>query len=127
MSKVFTNRLTDALQPLFRKEFEREGIEKLRSSLYDIMHRSVQIRSELLVGTDHYEIIWPSVGSSFEGAEMEMNSSEPITVANMVRLPICPGIRAYTRGKAMVDYRGLAMDKPSSQCPKYVVKALILR
>jgi hypothetical protein len=127
LSEMFTSRLTSALEPLLPAESKSEGIRKLRSSLRDLSLLSVQIRSELLVGNDHYELVWPSIGSYFDGTEMEAKVSGPIAIANAVRLPLCPGIRAHARERAMVDYRGLRMGKFSSSRPKYVVKALVLR
>jgi hypothetical protein len=126
LSEMFTSRLTSALGPLLPAESKSEGIRKLQSSLKDLSLLSVQIRSELLVGNDYYELVWPSTGSYFDETEMEAKVSGPVAIANVVRLPLCPGIRAYARERAMVDYRGLRMGKFSTSRPKYVVKALVL-
>ncbi|KAF2624066.1 hypothetical protein BU25DRAFT_166424 [Macroventuria anomochaeta] len=127
MSEMFTSRLVNALEPLFDKDSRRNAIQKLRPSLYSILHLAIQIRSETLVSTDCYQLIWPSVGSSFNKKEMETKGTESIAVAGVVRLPLCPGIRAYTKEKALVDYGGLMRGDVSRMGPKYVMKALVLR
>lgn len=126
MGKILADRLTNAFQPLSGEKENLEAIEKLRPSLYAILCLAIQIRAESLISGKHFELIWPSVGSLFDEMEMEAKHSGPMAVANVVRLPLCPGIRVCAKGKAMVDYSGFVMSGASRSSAEYVIKALVL-
>lgn len=126
MSEMFTDRLTQALQPFFRESVKHKAIKKLRSSLSTVFELAVQVRSESLLSANHFELIWPVAGSAANEAEMEAIHSNPVVDANIVRLPLLPGLRAYAKKKTVVEYRGFTKGTSSDLCHDYVVKALIL-
>jgi hypothetical protein len=126
MSEMLTNRLTHALQPFFRKSLKRKAIKKLRSSLGAVFKLAVEVRSESLLSANHFELIWPVAGSAANKAEVEAINSNPIADANVVRLPLFPGLRAYAKKRTMVEYRGFAKGASTDLHQDYVVKALIL-
>lgn len=124
---MFTTRLVSALNRVFKSTSRRDGIKKLRPSLYSVIHLAVQLRSEMLVTGDSYELIWPSIGSSFDSKEMQTRKVGSVAGTHAVRLPLCPGIRVYAKEKAMVEYCGFKTLAANTSTPKHVVKALILR
>ncbi|KAF1849716.1 uncharacterized protein K460DRAFT_324282 [Cucurbitaria berberidis CBS 394.84] len=126
MTSEYTTLLLDALQPLFSKSLQSKTREGLKSPLDCIFGLAMQIRSLSLVGTEEYESVWPSSGSLFDNNEMETEQSESNNAANLVRLPLLPGIRAYSKQKAMVGYHGFGNGEGPNKTPKYVCKALVL-
>jgi hypothetical protein len=126
MSDALTTRLLNALQPLFDQRQKRGATRKLRSSLHCILSLAVQIRSESLVGTENYESVWPSTGSLFDQNEMETRHAGSLNSANIVRLPLCPGFRAYPKRKEIVGYHGLGNGQWPHISPMYVIKAMVL-
>ncbi|KAF2124676.1 hypothetical protein P153DRAFT_370595 [Dothidotthia symphoricarpi CBS 119687] len=126
MSETYTTRLLHALQPLFQQPLERNATRKLKSSLDRVLSLAVQIRSDSLVGTEDYESVWPAIGSTYSQNEMETKHAGSVAIANVVRLSLCPGLRAYSKKKAMVEYHSLGNGGCSNVTPKYVIKALVL-
>ena len=86
----------------------------------------MQIRSLSLVGTEDYESIWPSSGSRLDSNEMETEHSAQKPTENLVRLPLSPGLRVFSKENAMVGYHGFRSSEGMVRMPKYVIKALIL-
>jgi hypothetical protein len=119
-------RLTDALQPLLDSDTRELATSKLRSSLNRTLRLAVQIRTQTLVAGDRFEVIWPFTGASFEGNEMEARELSATTGSRVVRLPICAGLKVFTRDKTMVDCRALEANGPSDAAPKFVIKASVL-
>ncbi|KAF2707545.1 hypothetical protein K504DRAFT_383490 [Pleomassaria siparia CBS 279.74] len=134
MASRHTIRLSNALQPLFKKQLQSRMTKKLQSrmtkklrhTLDDILRLALKIRSLSLVGTEEYESIWPSSGSLVDNNEMDMQHSRITTMANLVRLPISPGLRGYPKKKAMVGYHPFGNWEGSSRTPKLVIKALVI-
>lgn len=73
-----------------------------------------------------FELIWPIAGSTASKAEMQSIGLNPIAKGKVVKLPILPGIRAYTKERTMVEYRGFAKDASNGLLPDYIVEALVL-
>jgi len=126
MSKIFRDRLTDALGPFFNEDLRPQAIEKLRSSLTAVFELAVEVRAESLLSANHFELIWPAAGSAANEAEMESINSNPIANGKMVKLPLFPGLRAFHKEKAMVDYSGFAKNALNDMCQDHVLKALVL-
>ncbi|KAF2181386.1 hypothetical protein K469DRAFT_729477 [Zopfia rhizophila CBS 207.26] len=126
MASRHTTRLLNALQPLFDKQLQYKTARKLKLTLDCILRLAIQVRSLSLVGTEDYASIWPSPGSLFDNNEMETEHSGMATMANLVRLPLSPGLRAYPKENAMVGYHRFGNGEGTSRTPKYVIKALIL-
>jgi hypothetical protein len=126
MSKMFRDRLTDALYPFFSESLKDKAITKLQSSLSAVFKLAVEVRAESLLSANHFELIWPVAGSAANEAEMEATNSNPIADGKVVKSPLFPGLRAFRKGKTMVEYRGLAKGTSTGMCQDYVVKALVL-
>ncbi|KAH6865284.1 hypothetical protein BKA58DRAFT_414015 [Alternaria rosae] len=127
MSKMFRDRLTSALHPLFRKRLRRKAIRKLHSSLSDVFRLAVEVRAESLLSANHFELIWPAAESAANEADMEAMTSHPIANGEIVKLPVFPGLRAFRKERAMVEYCGFAKGAGSETTRDFVVKALVLR
>lgn len=127
ISETLTTRLINALRPVFKVESRRDGPKKLKPSLYSVIRIAVQLRSEMLITSDSYELIWPVVGSLFDRKDMQPRGTGSVVGTHAVRLPLCPGIRVYVKEKAMVEYRGFKTVAANTSTPKHVAKALILR
>jgi len=121
-----TARLLNVLQPLLEKHFQRRMIKKLKLTLDYTMGLAIKIRALSLVGTEDYESIWPLSGSLFDRNEMEMQHDNVDMIVGSVRLPLCPGLRAYPKEKAMVAYHPFGNGEGAGKTPKFVVKAQIL-
>jgi hypothetical protein len=119
-------RLTEALRPLFGTDTRGLATKKLKTSLNSTLRLAVEIRTETLVAGDRFEAIWPVTGSSFDDKEMEALEQSAAVGSRNVRLPICAGIRAFSRDKAMVDYGALGTGESSHATPNYVIKAAVL-
>ncbi|KAI8933219.1 hypothetical protein NX059_009854 [Plenodomus lindquistii] len=126
MSELLTTRLTHALQPFFQVRFRRKAMKKLRPSLGTAFKSALEIRSESLLSPNHFQLIWPVAGETVNEVAMESQSSNPTLASNLVRLPLCPGVRAYVKKKAVVDYGGFAKEPLTGLRQDYVVKALVL-
>jgi hypothetical protein len=125
MSKIFTTRLTHALEPFFGKSLKLKAIKKLRSSLDAVFKLAVEVRAESLLSGNPFELIWPVAGSAVD-KEMESINSNPIADGEVVRLPVLPGLRAYPKKKTMVQYGAFAKGTPSDMHPDCMVKASVL-
>jgi hypothetical protein len=124
MSRSLTRRLSKALAPLFDSRRRKTTIEKLKPSLRSLLRIAIHIRQLSLVGHERYEAIWPRTGSRFDNDGMETVSAETNMKAT-VRLPMCPGLRAYpTQGNA-VSYTGFETRDELHVPVKYVIKATI--
>jgi hypothetical protein len=56
-----------------------------------------------------------------------VSSSEPIANPEVVKLPLLPGLRVFSKEKTtMVDFRGLTQGTLTETPQLYVVKALVL-
>ena len=126
MSKMFRDRLIHALGHLFTQSVRPEAIKKLRSSLSAVFKLAVEVRAESLLSANHFELIWPVAGSAANEAEMEAINSNPIANGKMVKLPLFPGLRAFHKGKTMVEYSGFAKEALTGMCHDYTLKALVL-
>jgi len=124
-SSTLTARLTTALQPLLGQQSEHKTTDELSRSIDCIMRLALQIRSLSLVSTEDYDSIWPLLGSSFDENEMETKHSGSNTAKNLVRLPLCPGLRAYRKATSLVADHGFGKGE-RGRTPKYKVKALVL-
>lgn len=125
-SSALTDRLLKVIQPLFDHNLRRKTARKLRLPLEAAFGLAIQIRSMCLIGTEKYESIWPSLGSLFNTEEMERTVSESPDMTNLVWLPLCPGLRAYSKHNSMVDYQGFERAIGPSLAPEYVIKSLVL-
>ncbi|OAK96903.1 hypothetical protein IQ06DRAFT_229236 [Phaeosphaeriaceae sp. SRC1lsM3a] len=123
LASTHTRRLLTALDPLFDPDMRQETIRRLKPSLRGLFHLATQIRFTALTGNECYESIWPQAQSAFDSNDMESTSFRP-EQAHIVRLPICPGIRAYPRTDINVDY-GFGQHTASGPA-KYVIKATVL-
>jgi hypothetical protein len=123
MSKMFRNRLTHALHPFFDKSLKRKAMKKLRSSLNAVFKLAVEVRAESLLSANHFELIWPVVGSAANEAEMEATNLNPIADGKVVKLLLFPSLRSFRKEKTMVEYRGFAKGTLTEMCQDYVVKA----
>ena len=126
MGRIFRKRLTNALEPFLNKSLKHEAIEKLRSTLGTIFEFAVEIRAESLLSANDFELIWPVAGSAANGAEMEAISSEPVADSQAIKLPLLPGLRAFSKKKTMVESRGFSRGALTKAPQHYVVKALVL-
>jgi hypothetical protein len=124
MSSTLTKRLLVALQPLLEQRSDNPSIKNLTTYLNCVMISALKIRSLSLVGTESFESILPPIGASLEEVEMEIE--QPRRSADIVRLPLCPGLRAYPKDKSMVQYDGFGSGEHDRRKAKYVVKALVL-
>lgn len=127
LTELLTNRIINALEPVFRSGPKGKLPKKLEASLRSVIRMAVRIRSEMLITGDSYELIWPSVGFSFDRKEMLSEGAVSNTGTKAVRLPLCPGLRVYAKANAMVDHRGFKAIAANTASPKHVVKALVLR
>jgi hypothetical protein len=125
LSSELTFRLLNALRPLTEKRLKHSYVRKLESSLNLVLSTAIHIRSLSLIGNEYYECVWPSIGSTFNSIEMEATNQESEVHTDVVRLPLCPGLRAYSK-QGMVDYHELNHVMSSSAVTKYVVKALVM-
>jgi hypothetical protein len=125
MSSIFTSRLLKALKPMTEKRMKQNVVKKLESVLDLVFSTAVHIRSLSLIGNEYYECVWPSIGSTFNSIEMEATQRESDGQTDVVRLPLCPGLRAYSK-QGMVEYHGFNQVTSSSAELKYVVKALVM-
>jgi hypothetical protein len=127
MTEMLTKRLTDALEPFFHESQKHQAIEKLRPSLRAVFKLAVEARAESLLSASDLRLIWPVAGSAANEAEMEVSSSKSIANPEVVKLPLLPGLCAFSKEKmTMVDYRGLAQGTLTETPQLYVVKALVL-
>ncbi|CAO2658464.1 Nn.00g061870.m01.CDS01 [Neocucurbitaria sp. VM-36] len=126
MSSTLTTRLLDALRPLLDQKPKLKMAKNLKPLLHRVFCLAFQIRSATLVGTEEYESIWPMFGITLNESEMEIKSVEPATVGQVVRLPLCPGLRIYSKKSSMVEYHGFRTSEGSEQISKLVIKALVL-
>jgi hypothetical protein len=125
MATSLTDRLLSTLEPLFDSQLKNKTIKKLRASLDPLIGLAIEIRCSTLVGNERYESIWPCVGAVFDASEMESASGSKNAVSH-VRLPICPGLRAYPTEGPVVSYQGLGTNNEPHAPVKYVLKAMVL-
>ncbi|KAF2993987.1 hypothetical protein E8E13_001659 [Curvularia kusanoi] len=126
MIKSFTSSLITALRPLLKPKTKRSSIDKLRKSLIRIATIAVEIRTDCLATESDYEVIWPIFESQFDEHIMEAMHSHHEATEEMVRLPICPGLRAFDKGKALVDYGPFKMNTAADLKPTFIFKSSVL-
>ncbi|KAH7385874.1 hypothetical protein BKA66DRAFT_527493 [Pyrenochaeta sp. MPI-SDFR-AT-0127] len=126
MGNSLTTRFLTALQPLFDQCPKYDTSRSLKPLLRDIFQLAIQIRTLSLNGQEDYESIWPLSGSSFDVNDMETKHLGTMSVADIVWLTICPGLRAYSKNKEMVQYRAFGVHQEPKRAPRYVIKALTL-
>jgi hypothetical protein len=126
MSSELTTRLVNALEPLFDEDLKHKTIKKLQKSLKPLMSIAIHIRCLSLVGNEYYESIWPSTGSEFDREEMGDLYAGP-DMGKSVRLPVCPGLRAYSKAGTVVSYKGFGKDPALLEPTKFVIRAMVLR
>jgi len=127
MSATLTTRVLAAMQPLLDQQPGKKTSDELRISLESIMLRALRIRSLSLVGDASYESIFPPLGSTVNDNEMEAKEASAVNSSAIVRLTFCPGIRAYSKKKFMVQYEGFAGESEDTLERMYSVKALVLQ
>lgn len=126
LARAHIARLSDALQPLIDRTHERDTLKKLKGILFGIFEQAIKVRSLYLVSIQGYESIWPSSGGTFEGGVMELHRPGRSRSAPLVRLPLCPGLRAYPRERRMVSYEMFKPVEGAEVAPTYVIKALVM-
>ncbi|KAH7378747.1 hypothetical protein BKA66DRAFT_532581 [Pyrenochaeta sp. MPI-SDFR-AT-0127] len=119
-------RLFDALQPFLEQQLHCKTVENLKRRLDLIFGLAVQIRSFSLVAREEYESIWPLFGSSIDANEMESEHMGSENTADLVRLPLSPGLRVFSKSKELVGYHGFEAKDRARGTLKYVIKALVL-
>jgi hypothetical protein len=127
MSATLTSRVLAAMQPLLEQHPGKRTIDELRISLESIMLRALRIRSLSLAGDTSYESIFPLLGSTINDNEMEAKEPSAVNSSATVRMTFCPGIRAYSKKRSMVQYGGFAGKSEDALERTYTVKALVLQ
>jgi hypothetical protein len=125
LSSILTVRLLNALKPLTKGRMKSKYVKKLESSLNLVLSTAIHIRSLSLIGNEYYECVWPSIGSTFNSIEMESTQRDSGVCLDVVRLPLCPGLRAYSK-QGTVEYQGFNLAMSSSTTSRYAVKALVM-
>jgi hypothetical protein len=125
MASSHSARLLEAFEPLFVGGLQHKTSRKLQRSLRSILSIAVEIRAISLVGVERYECIWPSIGSTFDAGMMETRGAGPRDRNRVVRLPLCPGLQAYSKKGAVVDYQGFGSGARCHTSSTYVIKALV--
>jgi hypothetical protein len=127
MSATLTTRVLAAIQPLLDQQPGKKTSDELRISIESIMLRALRIRSLSLIGDASYESIFPPLGSTINDDEMEAKEASAVNSSAVVRLTFCPGIRAYSKKKSMVQYEGFTGESEDTLEQMYSVKALVLQ
>lgn len=123
LASLHTRRMLAALDPIFDPELKQKTIKKLKASLKGLFHLATRIRFMTIVGNESYESFWPRLASTFDESKMDKISSESER-PQIVRLPICPGLRAYSKSEIAVDH---GLEHHSASDPTdYVIKALVI-
>jgi hypothetical protein len=117
MSSELTTRLVNALEPLFDEDLKHKTIKKLQKSLKPLMSIAIHIRCLSLVGNEYYEFDREEMGDLYAGPDM----------GKSVRLPVCPGLRAYSKAGTVVSYKGFGKDPALLEPTKFVIRAMVLR
>jgi hypothetical protein len=126
MASTFTTRFSKALKPLFKEELHHKTTEELHRSIVKISSLAIHIRSMSLVGTEKFVSIWPFANSSFDDRTMETEDTDRVRRTGTVRLPICPGIQAYTKQADVIDYQGFGHAIESEVPSGDALKALVV-
>jgi hypothetical protein len=126
MASKDCERLISALRPLYGQKVRSKVIKDLRMRLESIFEVAIRIRSLSLVSTEEYECIWPLAGSEFDRKEMESQGAEVIERRTRVKVPVTPGLRAYTRKLGLVSYSGFVTRSGRGSKPESVVRATVL-
>ncbi|KAH7067281.1 hypothetical protein BKA63DRAFT_424518 [Paraphoma chrysanthemicola] len=119
-------RLVTALRPLYGDEVDSKVIKKLRKRLQSVLEVAVRIRCLSLVSTEDYECIWPLPSSKFDGKEMESHNAEVLDRRTQVKVPVAPGLRAYSKEPGLVGYSGFDTRSGRDATATSVIRAIVL-
>ncbi|KAH7083965.1 hypothetical protein FB567DRAFT_530339 [Paraphoma chrysanthemicola] len=121
-----SQRLVTALRPLYGAEVDPKVLKKLRKRLQSVLEVALRIRCLSLVSTEEYECIWPRPGSKFDGKEMESHNAQVLDGRTRVKIPVAPGLRAYSKEPRLVSYSGFDTRNGRDATATSVIRAIVL-